>query len=179
MCFFMASTRTRFLISTAITLLLTGCAGGGSIVSGGSVPSPTASPSAPPVVLPVDGKVALVMNVPWTNTGMNVSTTSHVSIVATGEFNRETGSCNGNCVTTPAGDPWSTCSSEPPPPYTAPGLPCWSLIAKVGTAGTPFYVGTSLTFTPTTSGVLYLGINDNYYPDDTGNWIATLNITNT
>jgi hypothetical protein len=165
----MRSPLRQIFAPSIVALLLAGCAGGG-----GSSPAPAPISSAPPVVSPINGTLALVMNVPWTDAGMVLAASTPVTITATGEFNRETGKCAGTCVTTPAGSPWSTCATEPPPAFTAPGLRCWSLIGKVGISGAPFLVGTSLTFTPASSGELYLGINDNYYPDDTGNWTATV-----
>ena len=59
-------------------------------------------------------------------------------------------------------------------PFPAPGLPCWSLIAKIGAKGAPFEIGTHKAFVATTSGPLFLGINDNYVADNAGAWTASL-----
>jgi len=77
------------------------------------------------------------------------------------------------CVTTPRGDPWSACESFTPA-YPAPGLSCWSLIGKIGANGTPFQVGDYLSFAAPSSGEFFLGVNDNYPPDNTGNWTVTM-----
>jgi large repetitive protein len=54
--------------------------------------------------------------------------------------------------------------------------PCWSLIGNIG-GGAPFYVGTNTSFTASTGGVLFLGINDNNLPDNSGSWTATVTTT--
>jgi hypothetical protein len=58
--------------------------------------------------------------------------------------------------------------------YPAPDLPCFSLIARIGT-GTPFEVGTSALVT-TGSGVLYLGINDDSFSGNSGNWTVNIKL---
>ena len=42
-------------------------------------------------------------------------------------------------------------------------------VGRIGEDGTPFNVGSSAT-TDASAGELYLGVNDNYYPDNTGSW---------
>ncbi len=55
-----------------------------------------------------------------------------------------------------------------------PQLPCWSLIARIGT-GQPFEVGTSILVTAT-SGRLYLGVNDDSFSGNTGIWAVKIKI---
>ena len=86
-------------------------------------------------------------------------------------MNWYTGSCGGTCISTPDG--LSVCPSAASS-YQFPSLPCYSLVGQIGN-GTPFLVGKSLKdYMSTSSGELYLGVNDDYYPDNTGSWTATI-----
>jgi hypothetical protein len=60
-------------------------------------------------------------------------------------------------------------------PWPAPGLRCWSMIAKVG-SGPAFEIGTGKTFRATDAGLLSLGINDNFVRDNKGFWFATIKV---
>jgi RHS repeat-associated protein len=78
----------------------------------------------------------------------------------------------------PAGTDWKTCSDDGTRvfgygAFEANGLPCWSLIGRFGSSGEAFEVGDSVDF-QATGGEFYLGVNDNYYPDNTGSWSATI-----
>jgi len=122
--------------------------------------------------------VNIVLTQVWTDTGLQVSSGDMITITASGTLDWYTGGCPvaGTCNTTPSGDPYSSCQGLSG--FPAPGLACWSLIGKIGQNGTPFQVGTSLTnFTAPASGELFLGVNDNYLPDNTGSWIAKVVVT--
>jgi peptidase A4-like protein len=54
-----------------------------------------------------------------------------------------------------------------------PGLYCYSLIGMIGN-GTPFQLGSSSSFTATSSGRLYLGVNDNVFHDNHASWLANV-----
>jgi hypothetical protein len=58
--------------------------------------------------------------------------------------------------------------------FPAPNLRCWSLIGRVGEDGTPFYVGNGLLLHASTSGELYLGVNDDQLGDNSGSWTAVV-----
>jgi hypothetical protein len=60
------------------------------------------------------------------------------------------------------------------PSFLAPGLNCWSLVGRIGTAGVIFFVGTSLKMRAPYSGELYLAFNDDYYPNNSGDFVATI-----
>ena len=114
-----------------------------------------------------EAELSIVLTQPPTDTGFYLIKGQSVTITTSGTMNWFTGGCNEQCLSTPAG---SSC------PYTgfyAQGLPCWSLIGRVG-SGPVFEVGDSLTFTASESGELFLGVNDNNYPDNTGNWTSTI-----
>lgn len=52
--------------------------------------------------------------------------------------------------------------------------PYGALLGKIGLTGEPFVIGSGLTFTPTTSGRLYVIANDNlpYYADNYGSYVV-------
>jgi hypothetical protein len=120
---------------------------------------------------------------PWTDTGLNVTRGLQITITATGRI------CAGSLVFAPCDSPdgQSRVSSDG---YTciggsgmggrflAPGLACWSLIGMIvergNEAGSIFEVGSSKTLRAKSSGELYLGVNDNYFGDNSGSWAANI-----
>jgi hypothetical protein len=118
--------------------------------------------------------LSIVLNqLPWQSTGVQVAEGDLIDISASGDMNWYTPGLNGNgcpkldaCHSTPDG---KSC----PYPRQYPSLPCWSLIGKIG-AGEPFFVGSSLTLTAAASGELLLAVNDDFYPDNTGEWTAAI-----
>jgi hypothetical protein len=61
-----------------------------------------------------------------------------------------------------------------PPPFVEPGLNCWSMVFRIGTSGVAFPTGGKITFVSPVAGELYLGVNDNFYPDNSGSWTAKI-----
>lgn len=57
-------------------------------------------------------------------------------------------------------------------PFEAPQLPCWSLLGRIGPKGSVFEIGNRADLVATSSGQLFLGINDNFFGDNSGNWTA-------
>ncbi|MGH9773372.1 MAG: protein kinase domain-containing protein [Candidatus Acidiferrales bacterium] len=110
---------------------------------------------------------------PWTDTGIDLSAGDSVSVNASGNirFSAEIPSVG------PSGDqPDCTYNRNPLVPYVAPALRCHSLIGRIGLAGVIFEVGTSKRFQGSVAGRLYLGVNDNYFPDNSGSWTATVSV---
>jgi Zn-dependent protease with chaperone function len=106
----------------------------------------------------------------WADTGVTVQAGIRLKITATGTVNVTSANAE-----TPAGTQSCIPASAYPgisPPFIAPTLPCWSLIARIGN-GAPFEVGSSATIT-TTAGRLYLSVNDNNFSDNIGNWTADI-----
>jgi hypothetical protein len=117
------------------------------------------------------------INVPsnqeWTDTGVTVRSGAAVGISASGDvYLAAAGSSQA-----PGGDssckPTTTYAAHSSQ-FPAPGLPCWSLIARIGN-GQPFEVGSSILVTATT-GRLYLGVNDDSFSGNAGIWIAKIKI---
>jgi hypothetical protein len=116
--------------------------------------------------------VSVVLTQPYTDTALAVSAGEEVSISTSGILNYAAGRCFGNCVSTPNGLP---CPSGVV--AMVPTLPCWSLIGKIGATGAPFEVGSSAQFAAAAGGELFLGVNDNYFSDNTGSWTSQIAIS--
>ena len=111
----------------------------------------------------------------WTPTGRVVRAGQSISVTASGRIHF--GSPPIDRVD-PAGIPIDACATivgtgAANKPFVAAGLPCWSLIGKVG-AGPPFEVGKQKTFPAPSTGSLFLGVNDNRLADNSGTWSATI-----
>jgi len=108
---------------------------------------------------------------PWTDTGIDLSVGDSVSVNAGGNvaFSR------GGQAIGPQGDqPSCAVFRNPRVAYIARDLRCHSLIGRIGAAGTLFEVGASMQFRAPVAGRLYLGVNDNFFPDNSGSWTAAI-----
>jgi hypothetical protein len=111
----------------------------------------------------------------FTDTHVALTAGEKVTVAAEGKVDV----CSpGSCLFEPQGEklPGKTCLSfQYTKPhglsFPAPGLPCYSLIARIG-SGPSFTVGKRLSFKSPVSGELFLGINDDFRPDNTGHWTA-------
>lgn len=119
--------------------------------------------------------IPIVLTQPWTQTGLTITQGQSVRITAEGTM--DWCSCPTCCqgakrkgTPTTATPDGASCSSKG---FAFPDLPCWALVGRIGN-GKPFNVGSSLTFTAETSGELFLGVNDSYYPDNAGDWKAAI-----
>lgn len=104
----------------------------------------------------------------WVDTGVTLQAGIRLKLTATGTAHP---SPAGHV--SPAGVSSCVPASTYPginPPFIAPALPCWSLVARIGD-GAPFEVGSSVTIT-TTAGRLYLSLNDNTFTDNSGSFMA-------
>jgi hypothetical protein len=116
---------------------------------------------------------------PFVNTGIAVRVGDAVTINASGYVH-----FGGPPIThlDPAGVPWGPrCSAIAKGQarnsrWPAPGLSCWSLIGRLGT-GSPFEVGANATVHAHRAGDLFLGVNDNYLPDNSGQFSVTVNVS--
>jgi hypothetical protein len=108
----------------------------------------------------------------WTATSVYVAPGDDLGITAAGVVYIDPAYPQG-----PAGDPSCTPSvnyAAASSTFPAPHLPCWSLIARIGN-GPVFEAGAS-TLTTTTSGRLYLGVNDGDFSDNSGSWTVNIKI---
>jgi hypothetical protein len=107
----------------------------------------------------------------WTNTKVTVPAGDELGITAGGQITVSPTETVG-----PAGDPSCTpAQNYPGGAFPAPSLSCYSLIARIGN-GTPFEVGTSALVTATSSGVLYVGINDDTFSGNSGSWTVNIKL---
>jgi len=115
---------------------------------------------------------------PWTDTYIHVDAGTYLNVRAWGTINVAGG--NPAFENTPAGDGPSDphCIASDSTPYggnwNATGLPCWSLIGRIGTDGKPFEVGDKASILILRSGELYLGVNDQIgaFGDNSGAFTA-------
>jgi len=105
-------------------------------------------------------KINVPANANWTSTGIPVRAGQTVTIIASGTI-KIAGSDPGKG---PDGGGGSSCGV----PGAISTLACYSLIGKID-AGVPFAVGASYSGTPG-SGILYLGVNDDVFSDNSGSW---------
>jgi hypothetical protein len=108
----------------------------------------------------------------WTDSGINVSVNDSVEIVVKG-IASTSGATDSKIATWmgPEGDG----TSIAPAGFNAPGVAPQSVIGKIGTSGTGFYVGSSRAFKVLAAGRLYLGYNDDpsrSWPENFGYYVA-------
>ncbi|HZT97064.1 MAG TPA: hypothetical protein VFB34_09525 [Chloroflexota bacterium] len=60
--------------------------------------------------------------------------------------------------------------------FQAPGINCWSLMARIGQIDVPFFVGSSFHLKSPSGGRLYLGFNDDTYSDNSGSFKVTVTL---
>jgi hypothetical protein len=97
----------------------------------------------------------------WTDTGVSLRAGEQFRLDATGTINWGSGRVDG-----PSGEMSSPYNANRPMPNRAGG----ALIGRVGN-GEPFYVGPGQTsFRASTTGRLYLGVNDDYLRDNSGSF---------
>jgi hypothetical protein len=115
----------------------------------------------------VGAGINVIANQPWTDTGTQIMQGEKYTITANGLVNY-----GGNPSTVAApeglgGTYWTN--------TVAPSLPSVSLVARVGPAGVPFYIGRARSFIAQVGGELFLGVNDSNFSDNSGGWVATIN----
>ena len=145
-----------------------------SLIAGPVVQAASAHVSSPADAKASQKTVIVPATQPWTDTGISLPVGT-VSFKASGTINVQSGNPAFN--NTPAGqgpaDPGCIGNSDTPwgDDWTAEGLPCWSLIGRLGN-GSPFEIGDGGTFRVLRPGVLYLGVNDqaDAFGDNSGSW---------
>jgi hypothetical protein len=116
-------------------------------------------------------RLSIILNKPpWQDSGVTLKPNSTYLVLAHGPLDFFTGGCRGprGCIVGPNGE---VCKKVG---FFAQGLRCWSLIGSIGSSGPAFQLGKHVTFNSGAGGKLYLGVNDNYYPDNTGHWTVTV-----
>ena len=111
--------------------------------------------------------VVVPANVQWTNTGIAVSRGQALRFESTGEIRL---SFDSDDVARPAGTINHRFLEKAP----IPSAPAGALIGRVGN-GPAFAIGTATkAFDMPASGRLYLGVNDDHAPDNSGNFVVKI-----
>ncbi len=125
----------------------------------------TSTPPPNPLSIPIPATKA------WTPTGIMVGKGQIVDIKAKGEIivspHSPRMSPDGTrkpCYPNPEIHNWN---------FPAADLACGSLIGRIG-GQAPFAVGSSMNFRAPASGLLWLGVNDNWFDDNHGEWDVTI-----
>jgi hypothetical protein len=123
----------------------------------------TATPAGVTPTAPVAGAVSIPGNQPWTNTGRTVRKGQTITFAATGEVQLST---SADDVATPAGAKSGRLATNAPIPSVFAG----ALIGRIGPNGAPFAIGNRTSIVAPASGILFLGINDDGFGDNLGNY---------
>jgi hypothetical protein len=111
---------------------------------------------------PVAGAITVQATQPWTSTGITVRKGQTLTFQTTGEVQL---SADAADVATPDGTKNARYAANAPLKQVLAG----ALIGRIGN-GTPFAIGNQPTIVAPASGVLYLGVNDDGFTDNTGNF---------
>jgi hypothetical protein len=111
----------------------------------------------------VPGAVTVQANQPWTSTGITVRKGQMLTFTATGQVQL---SDDSNDIATPSGAKSGRYATGAPLKNVLAG----GLIGKIGPNGTPFGVGENASFAAPAAGLLYLGVNDDGFGDNRGNF---------
>jgi hypothetical protein len=109
---------------------------------------------------PAAGGVVVTGKRPWTSTGIMVRRGEILTLNTTGEVRVGPG---GDDVANPAGVQGGRTAAETPIPSSIVG----ALIGRIGN-GAPFGIGNQTSIPAPASGMLFLGINDNNFDDNSG-----------
>jgi hypothetical protein len=111
----------------------------------------------------------------WVDSGFAVTADEPVSVTASGNSLTADLLQYPGAISGPDGQDWNLGCGQyegAPPPCAMNDAPYGALVGRIGEDGEPFLIGSDLTFTPATSGDLYLAVNDNigYYDDNSGSY---------
>jgi len=131
--------------------------------------NPPAASSGPPRSGVMVATVTVPAYQPWTFTEINLRAGEAFTIAAEGTIVTNL----AGATALPDGTrPDCRVAGEVHIPFVAPGLPCWSLLGRIGPRGAIFEVGSRANLVAGNSGQLYLGVNDNFFGDNSGSWTA-------
>jgi hypothetical protein len=111
----------------------------------------------------VPGAITVQANQPWTSTGINVKKGQRLTLATTGEVQL---SDDASDIANADGAKNGRMAANAP----LKGAPAGALIGKIGPNGAPFGIGNQTTLVAPASGILYLGINDDGFGDNKGNY---------
>jgi hypothetical protein len=134
-------------------------------------PSNAVATSGANLQAPTGNGITVSAKQAWTATGLTVRKGEVLSINATGEVQLST---DTNDVATPFGSKSGRKATNAPLPST----PAGALIGRIGTNGQPFGIGSGVQVPMPAAGQLFLGINDDGFEDNQGEYRVDITRTN-
>jgi hypothetical protein len=125
----------------------------------------------PNLQAPTGNGITVSAKQPWTATGLTVRQGEVLSINATGEVQLSTDS---NDVATPFGSKSGRKATNAPLPNAAAG----ALIGRIGANGPAFGIGSGVNVPMPAAGQLFLGVNDDGFEDNQGEFRVDIARTN-
>ena len=116
-----------------------------------------------PVTPPVAGAITVQANQPWTSTGITFRKGQRFTLSSTGEIQL---SDDVNDIANVNGSKAGRTIANGP----LPNGPAGALVGKMGPNGAPFGIGSAPFILAPSAGVLYLGVNDDQFADNRGNY---------
>ncbi len=111
---------------------------------------------------------------PWHDTEMSVFPGDTFSLTAEGSILRTSSSPAGDAAITSGPDGENVlCSFSSNQTRCLLLFPAYALIGKIGTAGEPFFVGSTYMGVAEEAGNLFLAFNDSYYMDNSGYFVVS------
>lgn len=152
-----ASGQQNFTSNDVAQIYMAGSARPGTIGTMGQSSTATAAPA---------GAITVAANQAFTQTGIMVRRNERIAFNGSGDIMVGTGASSGV-----GGSPAATVATIRYPVRTAP---VGALIGRVGN-GAPFLIGSNTQqIAMPAAGQLYLGINDDHFEDNTGNYTVTI-----
>jgi hypothetical protein len=134
-----------------------------SLVAGSFLAMPASAQTLQPLTIQIPATQQ------FTDTGIDLRVGTRVNVSVTGTVFMSS-------PMPPSGDPTSDYCRMNPSGFPAPNLVCWSVIGRIG-KGPVFEIGTGTTFTVESAGRLFLGFNDDFLGDNSGDFSAVVTIT--
>ena len=134
-------------------------------------PSNAVATSGSNLQAPTGNGISVSAKQAWTATGLTVRKGEVLSINATGEVQLST---DTNDVATPFGSKSGRKATNAPLPST----PAGALIGRIGANGQPFGIGSGVQVPMPAAGQLFLGINDDGFEDNQGEYRVDVTRTN-
>jgi len=132
-----------------------------AVPTSGASPAIEATPAVP-------GAITVQANQPWTSTGLTVRKGQRIRFTSTGNVQL---SDDINDIAGPDGAKSGRMAANAPMKQ----VPAGELLGKVGETGQPFPIGSNGTITMPANGILYLGVNDDGFGDNRGNFQVLIN----
>jgi hypothetical protein len=111
----------------------------------------------------VPGAITVQANQPWTSTGVVVKKGQRLNFTTTGEVQL---SDDANDIATADGAKSQRYAANAP----MKGVLAGALVGRIGPNGTPFAIGAQPTIVAPAAGLLFLGVNDDGFGDNKGNF---------